>query len=321
MGLETGSYISALVSTNPVGATDPKSQGDDHIRFLKAKILETFPNVNGAVNGTPAELNLVVGATGGLATLSVSFAAVVASLSAITTLVNAMGTLSSSVTSSDITGSIRTPVLQTQAGYTAGTFTAATVVVNNKGVITGISSGSISSGWTLISTGTASNSATIDITGLTSTYEAYAIVITDMIPATDTTGLQMRTSTDGGSTFDSGASDYRWVCFPGHEAGSNRTGSAAADAISICGSDTGYYIGNAVGESFNATVILSNPLGTTVYKKIRWQADFMNPSAQMASSHGSGCRAATADVDAVRFLMSSGNITSGKFRLYGIQAT
>lgn len=137
MGLETGSYISALVATNPVGATDPKSQGDDHLRFIKAKILETFPNITNVVNATHTELNLVVGATGGLATLSVSFAA-------LHTLVSQMGTFSSSVTSSDITGSIRTPVLQT-TGVSAGTYTAATVVIDTKGRITAATANTISS--------------------------------------------------------------------------------------------------------------------------------------------------------------------------------
>lgn len=62
MALETGSYISALVSTNPT-ASDPKSQGDDHLRFVKAKILETFPSVTGAVTPTHTELNFVDGVT------------------------------------------------------------------------------------------------------------------------------------------------------------------------------------------------------------------------------------------------------------------
>ena len=65
MALETGSYISALVSTNPT-ASDPKSQGDDHLRFVKAKILETFPSVTGAVTPTHTELNYVDGVTSGI---------------------------------------------------------------------------------------------------------------------------------------------------------------------------------------------------------------------------------------------------------------
>ena len=145
MGLETGSFIATLVATNPVGATDPKSQGDDHIRLIKKALQNSFPRISTTVEATPAELNFVVGATQGLATLSISLASAIASISAINTLVSQMATLSASVTSSDITGSIRTPVLQTQAGFTAGTFTAATVTVNNKGIITKVTSGSAGS--------------------------------------------------------------------------------------------------------------------------------------------------------------------------------
>jgi hypothetical protein len=63
MGLETGTFISDLVATNPIGASDPKSQGDDHIRLIKATVKASFPNVNGAVNPTPVEFNYLVGVT------------------------------------------------------------------------------------------------------------------------------------------------------------------------------------------------------------------------------------------------------------------
>jgi hypothetical protein len=61
MGLEVATFISQLVATNPVGATDPKSQGDDHLRLLKAVLLNTLPALNAAVNTTPAELNAIHG--------------------------------------------------------------------------------------------------------------------------------------------------------------------------------------------------------------------------------------------------------------------
>lgn len=35
MALETVNYVDDLVSTNPIGATDPKSEGDDHLRNIK----------------------------------------------------------------------------------------------------------------------------------------------------------------------------------------------------------------------------------------------------------------------------------------------
>lgn len=58
MGLEVGDgFISGLVATNPVGATDPKSQGDDHIRLIKTALLGTFPNLSAAVTLTAAQIN------------------------------------------------------------------------------------------------------------------------------------------------------------------------------------------------------------------------------------------------------------------------
>ena len=55
MGLETGTYINSLVSTNPLGS-DLKSRGDDHIRLIKSTIRASFPDVDEAVitihNGT-----------------------------------------------------------------------------------------------------------------------------------------------------------------------------------------------------------------------------------------------------------------------------
>lgn len=62
MALESATYISDLNSSNPT-ASDPVSQGDDHIRLLKSTIKATFPNVSGAVLPTHTELNYVDGVT------------------------------------------------------------------------------------------------------------------------------------------------------------------------------------------------------------------------------------------------------------------
>lgn len=67
MALETGTYISDLVSTNPT-SSDAKSQGDDHLRFIKSAVKATFPNVTGAVTPTHTELNFVDGVTSAIQT-------------------------------------------------------------------------------------------------------------------------------------------------------------------------------------------------------------------------------------------------------------
>lgn len=62
MALETGTFINSLNAANPT-TTDPKSQGDDHLRLIKSVIRNTFTAITGAINATHTELNFVQGVT------------------------------------------------------------------------------------------------------------------------------------------------------------------------------------------------------------------------------------------------------------------
>ena len=55
-------YIDSLNSANPV-ASDDVAEGDDHIRGIKNVLKTTFPGLDGAVNATDTELNLIDGGT------------------------------------------------------------------------------------------------------------------------------------------------------------------------------------------------------------------------------------------------------------------
>jgi hypothetical protein len=58
MALETGTYISDLVATNPTSG-DNQSQGDDHLRLIKATLQASFPNITGAMTASHSEINLL----------------------------------------------------------------------------------------------------------------------------------------------------------------------------------------------------------------------------------------------------------------------
>ena len=63
MGLETATFISELSATNPL-ATDPISQGDDHLRLIKDVLQEQFTSLGAAaVTTTAGELNILDGVT------------------------------------------------------------------------------------------------------------------------------------------------------------------------------------------------------------------------------------------------------------------
>ena len=64
MALESATYISELVDTNPV-ASDPVGQGDDHLKMIKTVLKTQFSGLSGttAVTASEAELNLLDGLT------------------------------------------------------------------------------------------------------------------------------------------------------------------------------------------------------------------------------------------------------------------
>jgi hypothetical protein len=122
MGLETFTYITSFVSTNPT-ATDPKSQGDDHIRGLKAALLASFPNIAGAVTPTHTELNFVDGVT-----------------SAIQTQLNAKGAIAGQTWTGTHAFASTTSignVSATEISYLDGVTSAIQTQIDSKGAITG----------------------------------------------------------------------------------------------------------------------------------------------------------------------------------------
>ena len=65
MGLESATYISGLVDTNPAGS-DNISQGDDHLILIKAVLKTTLPNANAVINGIHSGAVAPTSATNGL---------------------------------------------------------------------------------------------------------------------------------------------------------------------------------------------------------------------------------------------------------------
>ena len=66
MAVESATYISQLVDTNPV-VGDPVGEGDDHLRMIKEVLKTNFSGVNSsgttAVTATATEMNLLSGVT------------------------------------------------------------------------------------------------------------------------------------------------------------------------------------------------------------------------------------------------------------------
>ena len=60
MALESGNYINDLAITNPT-SSDPKSQGDDHLRLIKTVLKETLNGFTGAILVTATDTGTATG--------------------------------------------------------------------------------------------------------------------------------------------------------------------------------------------------------------------------------------------------------------------
>lgn len=172
----------------------------------------------------------------------------------------------------------------------------------------------------LLASATASNSATVDFTSLIdSTYDEYEIHIINAVPATDNVGFWMRTSTDAGANWDAGASDYAYgvVLFRNSSTGVVNDNSTGAAQISLAASYNLQTDANCAGWSGKITIFKPS---AAQYCLFGIEGSFSRaPLTDLARVSGTAVRGAVADVTGIRFLMSSDNIASGEFKLYGVQ--
>lgn len=167
--------------------------------------------------------------------------------------------------------------------------------------------------WTYVSGSTASNSSSIDFTGLSSSYIMYRIVMTDVHSASDFPDMLLRTSTDNGTTWDSGATDYSYTgSYNGDDSSSTGSNSTGNSKIVIARE-----LGTATNEHVNGMIDIYNPSGTN-YTMIRSSIVQHNYNGVLFRAEVAAQRESAADVDGVRILLDGANIASGSFKLYGL---
>ena len=198
-----------------------------------------------------------------------------------------------------------------------------TAIENNTTAIesntTAIASAVAQLGLAFIESQDASASATLDFTGFDATkYDAYVFVLSNIIPATDASVLRVRTSSDGGTSYDSGASDYafavEYLTFATSPVRSE-FGDDAAAAIDVTEN-----IGATAGEDGASITLRINGPHLAKETHLDWSGVLTGSSlATRERISGGGVRLSSEDVDAVQFLMSAGNIASGTITMYGLR--
>jgi hypothetical protein len=296
--------VTATGTIEPAGDTSASDNAAIGYTSAEGLILTGQGSTNDVTIKNDADADVITIATGG------TDVAIAGGLTLGTDLAVAHGgTGASTFTSNNVLLGNGTSAFQTVAPSTSGN-----VLTSNGSTWT--SAAGASGGLVFLQGVTASNDATVNITtGMDSTYETYLLLLNNVIPATDGTQLFLRTSSDGGSSFDSSAGNYRWAQYREGDGGSSSSRSASDTEIEL--TDSSQPPGSAAGESTSGTIYIYHP-SNTAQTCIGYDMSYMASSGSIIRTGGAGLRTSAADVDAVQLLFASGNVESGEINLYGI---
>lgn len=182
---------------------------------------------------------------------------------------------------------------------------------------------SFGDGITLISSQTASSSASISFTsGITSTYKAYKFVFVNIHPSVNE-HFYFNLSTNSGSnynvtktttTFSAGHRENDLETFFQYSTVSDLAQSTSDQRFTPGG---GINTGN--DESLSGSFLLFNPSSTTYVKHFMSNTNHYHNSDYQINSYMAGYANTTSAINAIIFRFGSGNIDAGTIYMYGIK--
>jgi hypothetical protein len=207
---------------------------------------------------------------------------------------------------------------------TSGVLLPASLTNNSIANVTAYNAAIATGKMVLISSQTASNSASLSFTtGINSTYKEYQFWFVDIHPRTDGVQLTMQFSTDGGSSYGVTTTTTNFYAYQRENGTGAGLGYITADDVAQSSSFfpiNGDYLDADADSSFNGTLQLFNPASTTYVKHF-----MINSSAVGSSSPNyifndfvAGYGNTTTAINALQFKMSSGNF-DGTILLFGIK--
>ena len=175
----------------------------------------------------------------------------------------------------------------------------------------------------LLSSQTASNSASLSFTsGIDSTYGEYIFRFYNINPVTDCTAFQFQCNATDSTSYDETMTTTTFEAYTSEDgSGSALAYLAGTDqAQGTSGQSLSSGIGNAADESASGEFHLFNPASTTYVKHFNSRANFYHASGigYTTDTYSAGYVNTTTAIDDIKFYMSSGNF-DGKIKLWGVK--
>ena len=152
--------------------------------------------------------------------------------------------------------------------------------------------------------------ASVTLTGIDSTYDVYMFVTNNVHSANDGVNVFLRFTVSGtedsSANYDYAMKNIRADTTFGNESGTND------NEINLD------VLGNGTGEAFNCVSYLFNFNSASEYSFMTLEGVNMNGTPVSKGRQGGGVLTVAQATDGVKLFMTSGNITAGTFKLYGL---
>ena len=175
---------------------------------------------------------------------------------------------------------------------------------------------------TLLSTQTASASASIEFTsGIDSTYDSYVFKYISIHPATNNTQFTFNLSTDGGSNYNvTKTTTYFDAYHDEADTGTDLRYLATSDlAQSTAYQLLGISVGNLDDETISGEIQIFNPSSTTFVKHFISRSNTYYSADYSVDTYVAGYGNTTSAVNAISFKFTTGNIDDGIIKMYGVK--
>jgi len=151
----------------------------------------------------------------------------------------------------------------------------------------------------------------VPLTGIDSTYDVYKVVVSNLECDTDVEDVFLRFTVSGS------ADDSSNYCRASKEL------KADASFVDVSEQNVSKDVlgdtGTGTGEKLNAVLYLFNFSNASEYSFCTYETSYLTSTPNLRGRQGGSVLKETQATDGLHFYMSSGNIDSGEFKLYGLK--
>ena len=185
----------------------------------------------------------------------------------------------------------------------------------------GLAAGDVGGALTLISTQTASSSATLDFTsGIDSTYKEYIFKFYNMHPATNNVKWTFQSDTGTNTSYGQTITSTDFISQHSEDDSATELGYASANdqAQGTAFQPIGQLIGNGNDECVSGTLHIFDPSNATFVKHFMANTNVYRQDNYSREHFTAGYFNTTTALTRFRFKFDSGNTDSGVIKLYGV---